>query len=349
MPIDVSVILPIFNIREEYLRKCIESLIHQTKKEIEIILVDDGSQNNAYEICLYYEKQDPRVKAITQENQGVSVARNRGIIESKGDWICFVDPDDWVSKDYIEKLYGAAINNNVDIVQCGCYVYYSDSKIVDNHILNQPSCMLNLEHKRHMMNQIISKALSDYYPPEIACGTPWSKIVKRSYMKRYGLEFIPGMVRMQDGIFSLYAFENTDKIYYLDELIYFYRKEKNSASFRYNPTIVSDFEKFYYEVEKYQEKFNRPECEKVAFQMKKLTSFNSYLLYYFFHKDNPKNKSDKRKELSELLEKKIYANAIAQIDRKYLRKSEFIFVFLLKHKCYRSLEFLVKSRNKVKM
>lgn len=349
MNTDVSIVLPIYNIKEEYLRKCVESLLQQSKREIEIILVDDGSSNNVYSVCCEYQARDSRVKTITQKNQGVSVARNRGLKEASGEWICFVDPDDWMEQNYIEALYNAASSSNADLVQCSCRVFYTHSKIVDNRIMNRQSGLISESQKRDLMNQIISKGLSDYYPPEVASGTPWGKLIRKKLLDDQSICFIPGMVRMQDSIFSLYAFQYAQKVYYLDELLYFYRKEQNSACFRYNPNIVKQFEKFYYEVEKFQDKFDCPENERSAFKMKKLTSFNSYLLYYYFNDDNPQGKSAMRRELSNLLEQAQYKDAIQAIDKKYLKKSEYIFVTLLKMKCFRMLELMVKARNKVKM
>lgn len=349
MSADVSVILPIYNIKEEYVCKCMDSLLQQSKSNIEIIMVDDGSTNDINNVCCEYQKKDSRVKVITQKNQGVSVARNKGLEKAQGAWICFVDPDDWVADNYIEKLYESAVSSDADVVQCSCKVFYSESKVIDNKILDRNSGILNEEEKRGLMNQIVSKSLSAYYPPEIACGTPWGKMIKREFIQKHSMEFIAGMVRMQDAVFSLYMFEYAERIYYLEDFLYFYRKEQNSACFKYNPDIVKHFERFYLEVEKYQKKFQRPQSERIAFEMKKLTSFNSYLLYYFFHETNLESYKIKRKKLLELLEESQYKAALQAIDRRYLKKSELIFVVLLKLRCFRILEFLVKSRSRVKM
>ncbi|EPT2496917.1 glycosyltransferase family 2 protein, partial [Klebsiella pneumoniae] len=104
MPI-ISVILPIYNIKEEYLETCIQSVCRQTLDDIEIILVNDGSTNNCLEVCTKFSHLDNRIIVIDQPNSGVSVARNSGLDIARGEWIAFVDPDDWLEPDYLLSLY----------------------------------------------------------------------------------------------------------------------------------------------------------------------------------------------------------------------------------------------------
>ena len=101
----ISIVVPVYNVKESYLTKCLESIIHQTMKEIEIILVDDGSSNDSLKICNKFAEKDKRIIIIQQKNQGVSVARNNGIKISNSEYIMFVDSDDWLEKDACERLY----------------------------------------------------------------------------------------------------------------------------------------------------------------------------------------------------------------------------------------------------
>ena len=113
----VSVIVPVYN-TEKFLRKCILSLLNQSLKEIEIICVNDGSTDNSFQILLELSEQDDRIKIYSQENLGVSCARNKGLEQAKGEFIGFVDSDDYVSEDFFEKLYEAAKRTSSDIA-CG--------------------------------------------------------------------------------------------------------------------------------------------------------------------------------------------------------------------------------------
>jgi len=122
----VSVIIPVFNI-EKYIKKCIESVISQTFKDLEIILIDDGSTDLSSEICKEFEKKDQRILVISQKNQGLSAARNRGIKISSGRYLTFVDGDDLIEKDMIEFLLDDLLKNDADISVCGIWDSYKKS------------------------------------------------------------------------------------------------------------------------------------------------------------------------------------------------------------------------------
>lgn len=123
----ISVILPIYNV-EKYLSRCLDSVIGQTHKNIEIILVDDGSTDNSYKICEEYAKNDKRIVIIHKENGGLSDARNVGIKKAKGDYITLIDSDDYVEKDYVEFLYKLIKDNNSQMSVCGHTVLYENGK-----------------------------------------------------------------------------------------------------------------------------------------------------------------------------------------------------------------------------
>lgn len=113
----VSVIVPIYKV-EDYLKRCIDSIVEQTYENLEIILVDDGSPDNCGAICDEYAKQDSRIKVIHKENGGLSSARNAGIRVATGEYISFIDSDDWVEKDFIQKLREALVRENSDMSAC---------------------------------------------------------------------------------------------------------------------------------------------------------------------------------------------------------------------------------------
>ena len=113
----ISVIVPVFRV-EKYINRCINSIIRQEYQNIEIILVDDGSFDNSGKICDEYAKKDERIVVVHQKNRGLSAARNCGIDISKGEYICFIDSDDWISSDYVSTLFGLIVNNDADMAVC---------------------------------------------------------------------------------------------------------------------------------------------------------------------------------------------------------------------------------------
>ena len=162
----ISVIIPIYNV-EEYLEKCIDSIVMQTYENLEIILVNDGSPDNCSDICEKWEKKDSRVIYLQKKNGGLSSARNYGIEHCSGDYIVFVDSDDYIENNMIEELYNNLKENDSDVAICGFYnvknekksaVKYSKTKFVAS----------NMEKFENLYNEY-------YLPTTIA----WNKIYKR--------------------------------------------------------------------------------------------------------------------------------------------------------------------------
>ena len=133
----VSIIIPVYNV-EKYITKTIESVINQTYSDIEVILIDDGSEDSSGSICDEYAKNDDRIKVFHQENLGVSQARNKGIDISTGDYILFIDSDDYVSNDYIEALINGAIKTNADVCCCGYTCITKEDRYEHN---DYPECL----------------------------------------------------------------------------------------------------------------------------------------------------------------------------------------------------------------
>ena len=123
----VSIIVPVYN-TEKFLHRCIDSILTQTYTDFELLLIDDGSKDSSGTICDEYAAKDVRVRVFHKENGGVSSARNMGLDNARGEWITFVDSDDWIDDNYLEALYGACIVSGSDIVFCGF-------RVVDKKIL----------------------------------------------------------------------------------------------------------------------------------------------------------------------------------------------------------------------
>ena len=164
----ISIIIPIYNV-EKYLNRCIESIVNQTYKNLEIILVDDGSPDNCPMMCDNWAKKDTRIIVIHKINGGLSDARNYGIEKSRGKYIAFVDSDDYIELHYIEYLYELLINNNADIACCGHVNTVDDSVLfTENRFLNKTEIYTSYE---------ICKKLLTTFPVNLV--TAWGKLYKR--------------------------------------------------------------------------------------------------------------------------------------------------------------------------
>lgn len=208
----VSVIVPIYNV-EKYLAKCIESIINQSHKNIEIILVDDGSPDSCPRICDEYAKKDKRIKVIHKKNGGVSKARNDGIDIAIGDYLVFVDADDYLAQEYIDYMLGMVFNNNCEFgFSKNCYFSNNQEQINDNIIIvdsNKATALL-------LSQQVI-----------VGC---WNKIYKTSFLKSNNIYFSDKLFYGEGLNFIIKVANSTSKIAVGSKRVYFYRKNNSSSA-----------------------------------------------------------------------------------------------------------------------
>lgn len=217
----VSVIIPIYNV-EQFLSRCLDSVINQTYKNLEIILVNDGSSDNSLEICEDYAKKDNRIKIVNKNNGGLSSARNAGLDICKGKYISFIDSDDWVSLDYIDILYENIVDNEADI------------SIVDFITKTDSNNNSNIENKNqincYLQPEILQKSLF-YELPSIAC----AKLYKSELFKHN--RFIDGIIfEDEDIMYKLFA--ASKKVVVSKYIAYFYfQREQSIMAVRRKKTI----------------------------------------------------------------------------------------------------------------
>lgn len=195
----ISVIIPVYNV-EKYLERCIESVINQTYNNIEIILIDDGSADKSGKICDYFSKIDSRIKVIHKKNGGLSDARNVGLQTASGDYIAFVDGDDWIEKDMYECLYNLICEYQADISMCAANSVDFDGKIVDSGKF--PDKGKNYENITvYMGDEIIKAHLSK--TNDINAGV-WNKLYRRNIIN--GIEFPKS--KLYEDVFVMYKYLN---------------------------------------------------------------------------------------------------------------------------------------------
>lgn len=243
---DISLIVPVYRIREADLRQCIESMIGQTYKKIEIILIDDGSPDNCGRICDEYSEKDGRIRVIHQENQGVSVARNVGIDNAAGMYLMFVDSDDWLELDCCERTFSAIQEQNCDVLMFGRRMEWDRG----SSALSSASRKLSEDELRKLrVDSLIGcddKNLGIY-----VTRVPWGKLIPTEFIKKHELRFISGIKRSQDNIFALYMFDRTENVYYLDYIGYHYRGWDSSVTFRYNEQMPEMVKSFIHEMDRF--------------------------------------------------------------------------------------------------
>ena len=220
----ISVIIPVYNV-EQYLNKCIESVLSQTYRNIEIVIINDGSTDNCGKICDEYASSDNRVKVIHKSNSGVSAARNEGLDASTGDYVVFVDSDDYVDPDYVECLYNSLIENDADVAVCGYVITDVDNceKIADE-LIPDGSVLSSDEAIGRMLNFELIQG--------VCC-----KIFKSCHIKKFRFR---NYSYSEDLLFSVESSIGLKRIATINKGLYYYVTRKDSVihgGFKYNKYV----------------------------------------------------------------------------------------------------------------
>lgn len=211
----ISVIVPVYNV-EKYLHECIDSILAQTFTDFELILVNDGSQDNSGSICDEYSTKDKRITVIHQENQGQAAARNTALTISKGEWIHFVDSDDLIHAKMLEVLYGA-VDETTQISMCGIC---KGNECPDHFFAPKRDC----NFKKHPINEDnLILMYNDKYQYWIAC----AKLIKKEIIEKY--PFTEGRIYEDNGVVFKWI-NKTRFVNITDEQLYFYRVNPNSTT-----------------------------------------------------------------------------------------------------------------------
>lgn len=206
----ISIIVPVYNV-EKYINRCVDSILSQTYRNIEIILVDDGSTDSSGIICDKYATVDSRIKVFHTKNGGLSYARNIGIEASIGDYICFVDSDDWIEKNILELALEESKANDVDVVVWGFVKdFVDDNEVVKKSIIVKSDKLLFEKNKD-------SFALSSQTCLDLS-GYAWNKLYKSSLIKYNKLKFEEGVSLVEDMLFNELALSKAEKVLFISNV-----------------------------------------------------------------------------------------------------------------------------------
>ena len=233
----ISVIVPVYNV-EKYLRECIDSIIRQTYKNIEIILIDDGSKDSSGQICDEYTKKDKRIKVIHQENRGVSSSRNLGIKKSNGKWITFVDSDDWLEDNFIEVLFNIAKRENADISISG-YNRVQNSKIEKINI--------STEIQEYNSYEYLIKTLN----PQTGLGFCHMRLIRKAVINN--IQFDENLPVAEDALFNMQISTKINKAIHSNKNLYNYRNNSESVVKKYNEKYAQKYLEAMEAIKKYLE------------------------------------------------------------------------------------------------
>ena len=259
----ISIIIPIYN-TEEYLRECLNSVINQTLKEIEIILIDDGSTDNSGKICEEYASKDKRIKVIHQKNQGAAISRNKGIDLAQGKYLYFLDSDDYIESDTLEKMLNKIEQEDADICICRNYEIDGNIKILSNslviELLPQKSCF--------NMNDI-PKSIFNFCHP-----TVWHKLYKKNFINKYEIKY-QNLSSCNDVFFNAISLVLAERITCLNEALVFHRINTNNSITAKRYIFSDNIFKAAKKTKYYLKKINKFEAVKHSFYI----AFINYFVY----------------------------------------------------------------------
>ena len=322
----ISVILPIFNM-EKYLCRCVDSLLFQTYTNLEIILVNDGSSDSSAVICDSYAQKDDRIKVIHKKNGGVSTARNAGLDNATGDYISFVDPDDWVELNAYEILVKhlcAVEGDKPDVVRFNAYI--------NGQILNPiPFCG---EYKGENLKKNFVPAMvgSETYGGMFIMGVVWLCLYRKEFVDKHNFRYVLHD-RLEDRLFSITVFFHAKFVLFVDDVLYHYTVNESSLSNRHDSEQWNRVLAFIVELEN--------ECAKLGlFSGELLNRFNNDVLlravmavHHQFFTNNPNGFYYKYSMVKQILTNPFVVKASKNIRKDKVTKKDSLILFFIKHRC----------------
>ena len=336
---DLSVIIPVFNIDIQLFERCLDSLNSRKVYSVELILVDDGSTNGCEKICDNYKSDT--IQVIHKNNEGVASARNIGILASRGKWITFVDPDDYVSINYFDSLSKYFNSEEAEVV----FFDY-------NHIFNSTKKMKLPFTKFELGEKEISELKEgafyhykykgkDY---DYETNVVWNKMFRKSFLIDNQINFEEKALKGEDVIFCAHVYICLNSAVYLSENIYNYVFYAWSVTNKYNENIVEHNAISFTIYADYIKKYNLPQKFTDLLYVRIITRVYSYMRLYFFNKNNKKKYRENKKEILKLINSFPYDEALSKCKYNFMNFPEKIFVFLLKKKMICFLKILIKLR-----
>ena len=248
----ITLIVPVYKVDYPKLKKCLSSISAQTAdtSSFEVLLIDDGSPDECPAICDAYAQEHSNVRVIHQKNQGLSVVRNVGVNNAAGEWISFVDGDDWLEPDYVEFAMQAVKQAPADADLLIWDGYSETPKAAETiRFMNWASPELHIyknEKKEKVIERILPRRLTDRDIRKCTCiGVTWARIYRRDLLIDNHIENVPGLRVMQDSVFNLWVLEYARTVCYQFKPVYHYSMYDASISKKYDPTVARTMQKLY--------------------------------------------------------------------------------------------------------
>lgn len=322
----VSIIIPVYGV-EKYLRQCLDSVVGQTLQDIEIIVVDDGSPDKSYKIYQEFAKKDDRVRFTRKENGGVAKARNIGFSMAKGDYVIFIDSDDWMTENACELLYNEAVKTNADLVVADVYVNHENGVNERIHLFDESFVTEDQSFIREYKRAIIAYPYNPRpYNGRCICATglggPWNKLIRKSLIDENNLSFdsyVKGIY--DDCLFSLEVLAHVKKMAYVQEVVYYYRLISTSLIHKYKENTLDINHRIFERIEDYICKYESMNDFKKAYSFYVIRRLHESFNVYFFAANNPNGILKRLADLKEVISQEPYKSASDTVDLSILNRA----------------------------
>lgn len=324
----ISVIIPIYNV-EPYIKRCLDSVMEQTYRDMEIILIDDGSPDNCGKICDEYARMDRRIIVVHKRNEGVGAARNTGIDMARGKWITFVDPDDWLERDYYEKMMDGMDGKDVDVFSNGGYFaeyqqcQETRRRIKENYYYSGQG----YSEKREVFcaKVLVPNLSTDGFVGETSLAVLWNNLYCASFLREHMIYNIQGLHPLEDTLFMFTVFNRADSVAGCAYIGYHYNLTNESASTkRFRPDAFDQLCLFLEKINAYRQASSLHQSAMMdnALAAFALTQFGTWCLKcYFFHPNVAKSNKEISKELKVAKYHPLLAWSYRRRSNQYLLRS----------------------------
>lgn len=337
--ISVSFIVPVYRV-EKYIKQCVDSILAYPGTDMEAILIDDGSPDQCPSICDAYARKDGRIRVLHQENAGVSAARNRGINEARGEWLYFVDSDDWIEAAEIKRLVGEGERYRADIVFTDGIEQYASGRERRLRLFSKGFQTTDRVTILQLQKSVLCHKYSPYFSAgaDSAYPAPWSKLIRRALIlqgKIYFDSYVRGVY--DDGIFTLEVLERAERVMYTERAAYHYRILGDSLVHSYREDQLQRFALGCERIDSFADRQNKDGDFRQAEYCRRIAYLSSFLSSYFFHPKRGKGFRESVSELGRTLRRYPFEEAVRRAQYKRLERKHRYTLFCMRKKLYAGL------------
>lgn len=310
----LTVIVPVYDVKKEYLDECLNSIDVQSFRDYEVILVDDGAKGELPDYLDECARGRNNYRVLHQENQGVAMARNNAIDIAEGEYVTFIDSDDTVREDNFEKVIRKAQAQELEILFWGMNRCFPNKKVSFSPYLEDID-LFDDDRLREVQLKCMVGILPSFKAPASAdaAGSACAKLYKMSFLKENGLRYVKGLKRAEDMLFNLMAFGRAKRVGYICENFYDYRQIESSATYQYRENGIAVFTDTLKAMREYLDRELVDHDFMQVYYMRCMFFLLESMDMDYNNPANPKNYRDRKKELSEVAMSEPYNEAIVKL------------------------------------